>query len=201
MNTIRKTVTSTLINKTINKQREAKLGLGWLEGGKGDILNKGRPETLLPHQYPSLFLHQCFPNRCQWPWANKTDQSDCFEELAWRNKCGRQVFEQIALGKADSTLRSSQAVPHPSTNRALCRLTSEVERDPVHSTRYGRQRINKKVNTTASLGLWWYGQLTSEASVLVQKRLPQGWELDALPTRLGGLVFQFDFAVLYWCAA
>ena len=43
-------------------------------------------------------------------------------------------------GKADSTLRSSQAVPHPSTNRALCRLTSEVERDPVHSTRYGRQR-------------------------------------------------------------
>ena len=42
--------------------------------------------------------------------------------------------------KADSTLRSSQAVPHPSTNRALRRLTSEVGRDPVHSTRYGRQR-------------------------------------------------------------
>ena len=35
--------------------------------------------------------------------------------------------------KADSTLRSSQAVPHPSTNRALCRLTSEVRRDPVFS--------------------------------------------------------------------
>ena len=33
--------------------------------------------------------------------------------------------------KADSTRRSSQAVPHPSTNRALCRLTSEVRRDPV----------------------------------------------------------------------
>ena len=42
--------------------------------------------------------------------------------------------------KADSTLRSSRAVPHPSTNRALCRLTSEVRRDPVCSTRYGRQR-------------------------------------------------------------
>ena len=42
--------------------------------------------------------------------------------------------------KADSTLRSSQAVPHPSTNRALCCLTSEVERDPLHSTRYGRRR-------------------------------------------------------------
>ena len=47
--------------------------------------------------------------------------------------CGQQ-------GKADSTLRSSQAVPHPSTNRALRCLTSEVERDPVHSTRYGRRR-------------------------------------------------------------
>ena len=44
------------------------------------------------------------------------------------------------MKKADSTLRSSRAVPHPSTNRALRRLTSEVERDPVHSTRYGRQR-------------------------------------------------------------
>ena len=42
--------------------------------------------------------------------------------------------------KADSTQRCSQAVPHPSTNRALCRLTSEVRRDPVYSTRYGRQR-------------------------------------------------------------
>ena len=42
--------------------------------------------------------------------------------------------------KADSTQRSSQAVPHPSTNRALCRLPLEVRRDPVHSTRYGRQR-------------------------------------------------------------
>ena len=42
--------------------------------------------------------------------------------------------------KAGSTRRSSQAVPHPSTNRALRRLTSEVGRDPVHSTRYGRQR-------------------------------------------------------------
>ena len=46
-----------------------------------------------------------------------------------------------AGAKADSTLRSSQAVPHPSTNRALCCLTSEVKRDPVHSTRYGRQRV------------------------------------------------------------
>ena len=42
--------------------------------------------------------------------------------------------------KAGSTLKSSRAAPHPSTNRALRRLTSEVGRDPVHSTRYGRRQ-------------------------------------------------------------
>ena len=53
---------------------------------------------------------------------------------------GRRT-DQEHLKKAGSTLRSSRAVPHPSTNRALRRLTSEVRRDPVHSTRYGRQRM------------------------------------------------------------
>ena len=57
---------------------------------------------------------------------------------------GRQLLVCCAKDerqpKADSTLRSSRAVPHPSTNRALRRLTSEVGRDPVCSTRYGRQR-------------------------------------------------------------
>ena len=58
----------------------------------------------------------------------------------------KSIFEGRGNGssrrdaKADSTLRCSQAVPHPSTNRALRRLTSEVGRDPVHSTRYGRRR-------------------------------------------------------------
>ncbi len=46
--------------------------------------------------------------------------------------------------RVSSTLRPSRAVPHPSTNRALRRLTSEVGRDPVHSTRYGRQRKDKR---------------------------------------------------------
>ena len=41
--------------------------------------------------------------------------------------------------KADSTLRY---VPNPSTNRALSRSTAEVRKDPVHSTRYGRQRMS-----------------------------------------------------------
>jgi hypothetical protein len=56
---------------------------------------------------------------------------------------------EAANEKADSTLRYSQAVPDPSTNRALSRLTSEVKRDPVHSTRYGRQR--KAYDTCTSM--------------------------------------------------
>ena len=75
---------------------------------------------------------------------------------AWRHGCAvfsralparvAQALRQRVLGrsvrkeKADSTRRSSRAVPHPSTNRALRRLTSEVRRDPVYSTRYGRQQ-------------------------------------------------------------
>ena len=58
---------------------------------------------------------------------------------------------QCFCAKADSTLRSSRAVPHPSTNRALRRLTSEVGRDPVYSTRYGRQRMHWVENVTKKL--------------------------------------------------
>ena len=71
--------------------------------------------------------------------------------------------------KADSTLRSSRAVPHPSTNRALRRLTSEVRRDLVHSTRYGRQRSQSR----ASLP-WVYGVNLSfgkDFALLLQARL------------------------------
>ena len=53
--------------------------------------------------------------------------------------------------KAGSTWGCSQAVPHPSTNQALRRLTSEVERDPVHSTWYGRQRIQMFCNSQTVL--------------------------------------------------
>ena len=62
------------------------------------------------------------------------------EAPAVSGRCFSRAAATRATAKADSTLRCSQAVPHPSTNRALCRLTSEVKRDPVHSTRYGRQR-------------------------------------------------------------
>ena len=69
-------------------------------------------------------------------------ESSCTDSLVCRVGChhASRYGSSAAKAKADSTLRSSRAVPHPSTNRALRRLTSEFRRDPVHSTRYGRQR-------------------------------------------------------------
>ena len=84
-------------------------------------------------------VRPCASQRC---WANNSVYScPCRATSRLGSHCvhvQRHVF--FAKKKADSTLRSSQAVPHPSTNRALRCLTSEVERDPVHSTRYGRRR-------------------------------------------------------------
>ena len=45
--------------------------------------------------------------------------------------------------KASSTLRTSRAVTHPSTIRALWCLTSEFGRDPVFSSQYGRWRVSE----------------------------------------------------------
>ncbi len=44
-------------------------------------------------------------------------------------------------GKAGSPRRTSQAAPHPGTNRALRRSTSEVRGDPVHSAWHGHRRL------------------------------------------------------------
>ena len=53
--------------------------------------------------------------------------------------------------KANSTLRASRAVPHPSTDRAFRRLTSEFGWDRVYSTKYGRWRkhLAKRVQDQA----------------------------------------------------
>ncbi|CAK8685432.1 unnamed protein product [Clavelina lepadiformis] len=42
--------------------------------------------------------------------------------------------------------RNKKAVTHPSTNRARGCLTSQIERDRVYSTWYGRRRFPKKQN-------------------------------------------------------
>ena len=53
--------------------------------------------------------------------------------------CQRAVAG-VERKKLTAPQRYSQAAPNPTTSRALSRLASEVERDPAHSTRYGRQR-------------------------------------------------------------
>ena len=54
--------------------------------------------------------------------------------------CKTKTWRQRKKRKANGTRRASQAVPHPSTDRALRRLTSEFGWDRVHSTQYGRWR-------------------------------------------------------------
>ena len=48
--------------------------------------------------------------------------------------------------KVNGTRRASQAVPHPSTDRAFGCLTSEFRWDRVYSTEYGRWRKGTATN-------------------------------------------------------
>ena len=74
---------------------------------------------------------------------------------------------------ASCCICSSRAVPHPSTNRALRRLTSEVRRDPVHSTRYGRWRHLSGAGCVHMMGLLlkavpWCRRATQEMAFISQ---------------------------------
>ena len=65
--------------------------------------------------------------------------------------------------KAHNTLRSSQAVPHPSTSRALQRLASEFEWDLAYSLWYGREQP-KLLTTNQSLNEWGWPKVTVHKS-------------------------------------
>ena len=65
--------------------------------------------------------------------------------LLWKTKPGGRRTQ-----KANSTLRASRAVPHPSTDRAFRRLTSEFGWDRVYSTKYGRWRKHQIPSTHES---------------------------------------------------
>ena len=54
---------------------------------------------------------------------------------------GHHVQQQNAYNT-----RYSQAVSHPSTNRALCCLTSVIGREPVYSAWYGRRQRTSLLN-------------------------------------------------------
>ena len=86
-------------------------------------------------------LHSCRVSFLADRWRSSTLGSAIKETALMQVSIVCRMMDRQRI-KADSTLRSSQAVPHPSTNRALCRLTSEVRRDPVHSTWYGRQQLS-----------------------------------------------------------
>ena len=62
-----------------------------------------------------------------------------------RNTAHAVFIHQEIINKLTAPRGLPRRSPHPSTNRALCRLTSEVRRDPVHSTRYGRQQKKKEI--------------------------------------------------------
>ena len=54
--------------------------------------------------------------------------------------CIQMVFTSNNNLQTSSTRRCSQTVTHPSTNRALCQLTSEFRWDRVYTSQYGRWR-------------------------------------------------------------
>ena len=71
-------------------------------------------------------------------------------------------------GKADSTLNAPQPVPQASIRRVFHRLTSEVDRDPVHWMTYGRQRTHVSASKAIILEKYpvWHGKADSTLSAL-----------------------------------
>ena len=61
--------------------------------------------------------------------------------LLWASKLR---FWAVSLKAKDNSTRCSQAVTHPSTNRAQRCLTSVIGREPVFSTWYGRCRRRRQ---------------------------------------------------------
>ena len=57
------------------------------------------------------------------------------------SSCFQICCDEKKQKKASGTQRASQAVPHPSTDRALQSLTSEFGWDRVYSMQYGRWQV------------------------------------------------------------
>ena len=100
--------------------------------GRGPQAQRGQDYNKRPNAHPTQ-------TQQLYPWLN-TGRAKMRAQPGQRPAI-HDLASLVGLGiKAFGTLRTFRAVPRPSTNRTICRLTSEVERDPVHSTRYGRQR-------------------------------------------------------------
>ena len=94
-----------------------------------DSVNLGHPSFYYPERVFNLKL--------RWNWWNQ-------QPPAYKSVLVMKFKIHCATAKGYGT-GYSQAVTHPSTNPACGCLTSETERDRVHSTEYGRiQQTRKK---------------------------------------------------------
>ena len=69
----------------------------------------------------------------------------------WKELLGRGVGSDLPKMKTKAKAydtRYSQAVSHPSTNRARCCLTSVIGREPVYSAWYGRRQMMTSFSST-----------------------------------------------------
>ena len=91
---------------------------------------KMRPEGTVPRQTPSsgVFTHYYYTPTVRWDVGRLSSLI--------KNQCQRLVRE----GQKVYSTEYSQAVTHPSTNSALCCLTSVIRRELVFSTWYGRRQ-------------------------------------------------------------
>ena len=109
----------------------------------------GRGVFLLqnPKTFQSILQHRIFQRQWQRScdhhrsrFGSRSERGDAFAQPFFFEAFDTRTKIKTKLQKANSTLRASRAVPHPSTDRAFRRLTSEFGWDRVHSTKYGRWR-------------------------------------------------------------
>ena len=125
-----------------------------------DSVNLGHPSFYYPERVFNLKL--------RWNWWNQQPPADkSVLVMKFKSDCAKTAKCVKGYGTG-----YSQAVTHPSTNPACGCLTSEIERDRVHSTEYGRiQQTRKKHPYKCTVPwLWpWNGWRGSNASEMLQK--------------------------------
>ena len=100
-------------------------------------MNLGHPSFYYPNYPKRVFNLKLRGN--QQPSADKSSKSEFWYLIMKFKICCAKWVKGYGTGY-------SQAVTHPSTNPACGCLTSEIERDRVHSTEYGRIEKSTLIN-------------------------------------------------------